>query len=228
MTAVTVDVPTNTPGPTRSRALAARRWFLVASPVLAGVFAVIGAYADPAAGISGRELYELYGANPDPLQFKSLGFHWAYAFWMAPAVLAVPYVRGRGSWFANVAGIVGFAGLVTLPGLLFVDYYDSAIAQEFGVDGAVAVEAQMNQMWGVPAFALPGMIGLFLALPLIGVALWRAGLVRWWAPAATVAGFAAFTLSNITWWGCVITTGFFTVFAIALARATRPRVATRS
>lgn len=210
------------PGQPRARALAVRRGFLVASPVLAGIFAVIGAYADPAVGLNGRELYELYGANPDPLQFKSLGLHWAYAFWMAPAMLAVPYVRGRGAWLANVAGFVGFAGLVTLPGLLFVDYYDSAITQAFGADGALAVEAQMSQMWGVVAFALPGMVGLVLALPLIAVALWRAGLVRWWAPLSVVAGFAAFGgMGGVTWWSCAITTLCFTVFAIALAGATR-------
>jgi hypothetical protein len=51
---------------------------------------------------------------------------------MVPALLILPYVRGRGAWLANVAALVGFAGLVTLPGLVFVDFYDSAIAQEFG------------------------------------------------------------------------------------------------
>ena len=93
-----------------------RRWFLVACPVLAGIFAVIGAYADPAQGLDGRELYELYGANPDPLQFKSLGLHWSFAFWMAPALLAVPYVRRKGAWLANIAAFIGFAGITTLPG----------------------------------------------------------------------------------------------------------------
>ena len=208
----------------RSRALAARRAFLVASPVLAGVFAVIGAYADPGAGISGPRMLEIYAAHPEPLQFKSLGFHWAYAFWIAPALLAVPYVRGRGAWLATLAGLIGFGGLATMPGLLLTDWYDSAIGQLHGVDAAIAVQDHMSEtMWGLGPFILPGMLGLFLGLPLITIALWRAGLVRWWAFVAVLGGYAAFMLSGVLWWGCAITTVCFTVFAVALEKGTRPQ-----
>ncbi len=66
------------------------------------MFAVVGAYADPAAGISGEKMWRLYAEEPGLLQWKSLGFHWSYAFWIAPALLVAPYVRGRGAWLANV------------------------------------------------------------------------------------------------------------------------------
>lgn len=203
-------------------ALSARRAFLVAAPVLAGIFAVIGAYADPAAGIMGPGLYEIYTDNPDPLQFKSLGFHWAYAFWMAPALLIAPYVRGRGAWLANVTAFVGFAGMTTLPGLLFVDWYDSAIGQLYGPEAPEAVFHLMNGMWGVDVFRLPGIAGLMLALPLTALTLWRAGLVKWWAIVPVLAGFLAFMLSNVMWWGCVLTTVCFAAFSVILAKATKP------
>jgi hypothetical protein len=207
-----------------SRALAVRRGFLIASPVLAGLFAFVGAYADPAAGISGQRMFEIYIANPEPLQFKSLGYHWAYAFWIAPALLVAGYVKGKGAWLANVAAFVGFVGMTTLPGLLFVDWYDSAIGQMHGLDGLTAVHDHMNEtMWGVMPFTMPGIVGLFLALPLATIALWRGGVVRWWAFVAVVAGTAAFMLSSAMWWGCVITTACFTVFAVALAKGTRPQ-----
>ena len=210
--------------PRRSRALAVRRGFLIASPVLAGIFAVVGAYADPAAGISGSRMYEIYIANPEPLQFKSLGFHWSYAFWIAPALLAAAYVRGKGAWLANVAAFLGFVGMTTLPGLLFVDWYDSAIGQLYGTEAVTAVNERMSDtMWGIPAFTLPGMIGFMLALPLATVALWRAGVVRWWAFVAVLGGYAAFMFSNVMWWGCAITAVCFTVFAYALAMGTRGR-----
>ncbi len=206
-----------------SRALSARRWFLILAPVLAGLFAIVGAYADPAAGLSDEKMWKIYAEEPWVLQIKSLGFHWAYAFWIAPALLITPYVRGRGAWLANVTAFVGFAGMTTLPGLLFVDWYDSAIGQLYGVDGVAAVSERMDQvMWGVPYFVMPGLLGLVLALPLTAITLWRAGLVRWWALVAVVAGFAAFTLSNVMWWGCLITTLCFAVFSLALYRATRP------
>lgn len=216
------STPSSMPSSRPSRAVAIRRWLLVASPVLAGLFAVMGAAADPAAGISDRAMYEIYAANPEPLQFKSLGLHWSYAFWIAPALLVAPYVRGKGAWLATIAAILGFVGMTTLPGLLFIDWYDSAIGQVYGVDAAIAVNEHMERtMWGPPVFVVPGLVGFLLGLPLAALALWRAGLVRWWAPLSVFAGYAAFMLSNVTWWGCVITTVCFAVFAWALERATR-------
>lgn len=204
-----------------SRALAARRAVLVAAPVLAGALAVVGAAADPAAGIMDEELFRIYADNPEPLQVKSLALHWSYALWMLPAMLVAPYVRGRGAWLANVTAVVGFAGMTTLPGLLFTDWYDSAVGQVYGVEGNLAVVERMGEMWGVPVFTTPGVVGLVLALPLTALTLWRAGLARPWALLPVLAGFAAFTFSNVTWWGCAIATVCFAGFSLVLARATR-------
>jgi len=211
--------------PRRSRALTVRRGFLIASPVLAGLFAIVGAAADPAAGISGTKMFEIYTDNPEALQFKSLGFHWSYAFWMVPAFMAAAYVRGRGAWLANIAAFIAFIGMTTLPGLLFIDWYDSAIGQVHGgAEAVVAVQDKMTEtMWGIPWFTTPGILGLMLALPLATIALWRGGVVRWWAFVAVLAGQAAFMFSNVMWWGCVITTVCFAVFAVALERGTRRR-----
>ena len=100
--------------------------------------------------------------------------------------------------------------------------HDSAIGQIYGVDGTARANDLMTQtMWGRIAFTVPGMIGFMVALPLAALALWRAGRVRWWAPLAVLAGYAAFMLSNVMWWGCAITTICFTVFAVAVERGTR-------
>ena len=203
-------------------ALSVRRWFLVASPVLAGLFAVLGAAFDPAVGQDGPVLWQAYAENPEPLQFKSFGFHWAYAFWLVPTLLIAGLVRGRGAWIANVAAFLGFVGISTLPGLLFVDFYDSAIGQVAGAETTAQVSEVMEGMWGVPAIATPGVLGFALGLPLAALAAWRGGLVRWWGPAAVVAGFAAFALSGVAVWGTVLTTVSFAVFAYELARGTRP------
>jgi hypothetical protein len=216
------------PQTTHTRALSTRRWFLVSSPVLAGLFAVVGAYADPAVGLEGPELWSLYAANPEALQLKSLGFHWSYAFWFVPALLIAPYVRGRGAWLANLTATIGFVGMTTLPGLLFVDWYDSAVGQLYGVEGNVAVTERMETMWAIPVFTTPGILGLFLALPLTALTLWRAGLARWWALVPIVAGYAAFIGSGITWWGCALMTACFAAFSVLLARATRPSRTPRS
>ena len=209
--------------PDRVRALSVRRWFLVAAPVLAGLFAVIGAAADPAVGLEGPELFRLYAANPEPLQIKSLALHWSYAFWFVPGLLIAPYVRGRGAWLANLTAAVAFVGMTTLPGLLFSDWYESAIGQLYGVEGNLAVSALVEKMWAVPFFTTPGVVGLFLVLPMTALTLWRAGLARWWSLAAALAALGAFLGSGITWWGCAVATVFMAVVSFALFRATQPQ-----
>jgi hypothetical protein len=205
-----------------SKALSFRRGFLVASPVLAGLFLTVGAVADPAAGVSGDAMLEVYFDNPGRLQFKSLGYHWAYALWIVPAMLIVPLVRGRGAWLATITGFIGFLGLSTMPGLLLSDWFDSAIGAAHGLEGHRAVYEHLEPMWGVPVFLAPGIVGLILALPLAMLTLWRAGLARWWGLAAAIAAFAAFMVSDATWPGTVVATVFLTVVAVAMARATDP------
>jgi hypothetical protein len=212
------------PAPVRrpSRALGLRRGFLVAAPVLAGLLATVGAIADPAAGITGDAMLQVYFDNPERLQVKSLAYHWAYALWIVPAMLVVPLVRARGAWLATVTGFVGFVGVATMPGLLLSDWFDSAVGAAHGLAGHHAMTAAMEGMWGIPVFTTPGIVGLFLALPLAMVTLWRARLAHWWGLAAAVAALAAFMVSNATWPGTIIATVFLGVVSLAFARATDP------
>jgi hypothetical protein len=225
-----------------SRGLELRRWFLIAAPVLAGLFAIVGAAADPAVGEDGRVLYEKYAADPDSLQWKSFGFHWSYAFWTITAFMLAGLVRARGAvWLANLAGLLAFVGATTLPGLLVVDFYDSAIGQVAGVDTTVEVNDRLEEMWGITAIAAPGVLGAALSLPVAALAAWWARLVPWWAVVAVVAGLVAFGASGVAVWGTAVTAACFAVFAYALARmprgderreagddALRPRAAPRS
>ena len=206
-----------------SKALAVRRGLIVAMPVLAGLFLIVGAAADPAAGISGAKMNEIYIDNPDALQWKSTGYHWAYAFLIAPAMLLATYVRGRGAWIANIAAVLGFLGATTLPGMLMSDWYVAGIGHFYGLEGTTAVEDHMfTTMWGIKGFIIPGMLGFVLALPLATIALWRARLVRWWAFAAVLGAQAAFFVSGARVWGTVISLVLLTfVFSFAIAKATK-------
>jgi hypothetical protein len=222
MTTLIDTTPTTAARPAQPLGLRIRRHALVALPVLAGVCLTVGAAADPAAGISGNRMFKLYAEHPDALQIKSLAFHWAYAFWIGTAFIVTGMVRGRGVWLANAAGAIAFAGMTTLPGLLFADWVDSATGQLWGVDGVNAMHDRVEAIsWGFPYFQLPGLAGMVLALPLAALALWRAGIVRWWAPAAVVGAFVAFAVSAVTWPGCLVATLCFAVFSVALARDTQ-------
>lgn len=200
-------------------ARAARRWFLILAPVLAGLLAILGAAADPAAGEDGRPLYEAYANDPERLQFKAFGYHFSYALWGFAALLLAGLVRRRGSWLANVAGFLVLLGVTTMPGFILADFYDSAIGQTFGADGAVRVEEQMEGMWALIAIASTGAAGLIFALPVAALAAWRAGLIPWWAALAAIGGIAGgFIAIGANVAGAVVLTAGFSVLSLALGR----------
>ena len=151
-----------------------------------------------------------------------MAYYWAYALWIVPAMLTVPLVRARGASLATLTGFVRFVGVASMPGLLLSDWFDSAIGAAHGLAGHHAVTAAMEGMWGIPVLITPGIAGLFLALPLAMVTLWRAGLAHWWGLAAAVAALAAFMIGNATWPGTAVATVFLAVVSLALARATDP------
>ncbi len=216
---------TTTPNPapqTSSTAIAVRRGFLVAAPVLAAVFAIVGAVGDPAAGINGHDMVKAYIENPGPLQWKSTGYHWAYAFWIVPAFLTAGLVRGKGAWLANVAALLGFAGMVTLPGMLITDWYASAIGHLYGPDGVTAVEDYMRAgMWGVAGFGIAAMAGFVIGVPLSVLALMRAGLVRWWTLPAVIVPLVALFVSQGAVWASLVSAAGLLVYAYSLAGAVR-------
>jgi hypothetical protein len=225
MTAITTTSPDlvearPTTGSTRSAAL--RRGFFVASPILAGVLLLIATIADPGAGSTGQEMNQAYTDNPGALQWHSLTLHWSYAFWGLTALLAAAYVKGRGAVLANIGAFAGFVAMTTLPGILAVDWYDSSIGQVYGVDAIASLHDHMDKtLWALPFFAAPGILGLLLCLPIATAALWRGGVVRWWAFAAALAGTATFIGSGVTVWGVSLTAVLFTVLGVDLARGTR-------
>ena len=199
-------------------ALAARRWALIVAPIVAGAFTIVGVIADPAPGAEGRELVEAYAADPDALNFKSLGYHFAYTIWLAAALGIVGLVRRRGSWLANVAGLLAILGISSIPGFLVSDFIDSAMGRLVGINEAVRVGDAVEEQWGLAVMAVPGFAGLLLALPLAAIAAWRAALLPWWGAVSVIAGMAAFIGFDATLAGNVLLTVAFAAFAAALTR----------
>ncbi|WP_084104369.1 hypothetical protein [Demequina sp. NBRC 110056] len=222
---MSTTVPTLAPSGVEPAPLAVqlRRWTLIAMPVLAGILCTVATLADPAPGATGAELNEAYTDGMAALQIKSFAFHWGYALWVAPALLIASTIIGRGRVIANIAAVLAFCTLTTLPGMLMVDWIQSAIGQLYGPEAIDEVFTVVSdQAWAFPLLQMPAMLGLFLAVPLAMVALWRAGRARWWAPAAALAAFVAFMASSATWPGTLAATAFLTVVGVALERATRP------
>lgn len=202
-----------------STALAWRRWAFVLTPVIGGALITLSLAVDPAAGIDGREMLERYAARTDAQQLHTNLLHWGFGFFAVSALYVGQLVRSRGAWLANLGVAFAFVGLITLPGLVAVDFVTSAVTQVHGVEVTLAAEKQMDQMWGLSVFALPGMIGLIAGPVLAAAALVRSGSARWWAPVAFLLSFVAFEVSQATWWGGVLMTAFLAAYSVALYRA---------
>ena len=199
-------------------ALVVRRWVIVLALPIAGILTVVATLADPAPTESGANLVEAYAADPDPLNVKALAYHFAYALWLAVVFPLVGLVRRRGGGLANLAGLLAFLGISTIPGFLIADFIDSAMGRIVGVESAVRIGETAQEFWGFAVMAIPGQLGLLLALPLATLAMWRAGLLPWWGFAATAAGLAAFIGFGATLVGNILLTAAFVALSATLAR----------
>jgi hypothetical protein len=157
-------------------------------------------------------------SDPDALNFKSLGYHFAYTIWLAAALGVVGLVRRRGSWLANVAGVLAILGISSIPGFLVSDFIDSAMGRLVGIDETVRVGEAVEEQWGLAVMAVPGFAGLVLALPLAAIAAWRAAQLPWWGAVSVIAGMAMFIGFDATLAGNVLLTVALAVFAAALTK----------
>jgi hypothetical protein len=171
-----------------SSASRVRRLAVVAAPALAALLIVVGFFADPAIEKSGRELAAEYAAHPDREQVSALAFHFAFALLAIPAVAVIVAVRDRGAWLANVAALLAFLGMTTLPGFLLTDFYDIAIYGELGGDAWDAVDDRLEEQAGATIMFVTGFFGFVLTLPVALLGAWRAGMVSWWPAALLLAG----------------------------------------
>ncbi|HEV8249521.1 MAG TPA: hypothetical protein VGQ15_06075 [Gaiellaceae bacterium] len=171
-----------------SSALRTRRLTVVYAPLFAAVLIVAGFFLDPAIGDSGRELAREYAAAPGREQVSAVALHFAFAALALPAVALIVSVRGRGAWLANVAGLLAFLGLTTLPGFLLTDFYDIAIYGELGGNAWQAVNDRLEELPGAAVVFLTGFVGFIFALPAALLAAWRGGLLPWWPALAVLLG----------------------------------------
>lgn len=198
--------------------IVARRWAVILALALAGVLAVVGTIADPAPEASGAELVEAYAADLGRVQVKSVAYHFSYTLWLAAALGVVALVRLRGSWLANVAGLLAILGISTIPGFLIGDFVDALFGAELGAEETQRIGSGIEELWGFAVMAIPGFAGLLLALPAALLAAWRAALLPWWGPAASIVGIVAFMGFGAQLPGNLILAAAFAVVAYALWR----------
>ncbi len=191
--------------------------------MLAAGFTIVGAVGDPAAGTNGAEMIKVYIENPSPLQWKSTGYHWAYAFWILPAFLGAALVRGKGAWLANVAALLALRRDGDAAGHAdhrLVRLRDRPRVRPRGHPGGRGATCS-PRCGASPGFGIAAMAGFVIGVPLSVVALMRAGLVRWWTLLAVIVPLAALFASQGAVWGGLICAAGLLVWAYALRGAVR-------
>jgi hypothetical protein len=145
----------------------------------------------PVPDADGRELIQGYAANPGRQGLHTNLIHYGFALFAPVAYAMVGLARRRGAWIANVAGLFAVLGLSTLPGLVLTDYVLVGVEHVAGLDAASKIDAATENLPGFTALAVPAILASVLAVPVAALALWRAGLVRWWLPIVATATFLA-------------------------------------
>jgi hypothetical protein len=157
----------------------------------AGVLTLAGMAATPWEEETSTAAYlEAIGSAPGQGQIAALLLHFGYLL-LVPALFGLfALTRAHGGRLRAIGGFLAVLGLVTLPGLLVVDFYAIALYETLPLDQAVAVEDAAAEQWGAAVLqvtgALPGLIGFTLVLaaawrarvlPVAAFALWLAGWV---------------------------------------------------
>jgi hypothetical protein len=132
---------------------------------------------------------EAIGSAPTQGQIAALLLHFGYLL-LVPALFGLfALTRAHGGKLRAIGGVLAVVGLVTLPGLLVVDFYSIALYDQLPLEQAVAVEDRTAELFGAVVMqltgALPGLIGFTLVL----AAAWRAGVLPVAAPAVWFAGW---------------------------------------
>ena len=199
-----------------------RRAVQVALPAVAGVLLAAAVATDPGASNEGRAMIQVYAEHVDQLQWHATILHLAYGVWGVVPIALAALVRGRGRRLMNLAAVLGFLVMVSMPALMMSDLFFAAIANESGLDTASRMYDSMGgEQWAIKAYLLPGLVSMLLALPVTFAALARARRTPWWAvvPALLVLPtFAAFGAAGV---GVLVPAGILVGLSVLLARATR-------
>lgn len=193
----------------------------VALALLAGpVVTLAGMAATPWEPESTSASYlETMAAHPTRVQVAALLLIFGYAL-MGVAWFTVLRLAGGVSPKLRVpAAVLAFCAATILPGMVSVDWLHLAIAQELPRAEGVRVFDAANHLGLFQIARIPAVAGMVLGGLLVVVCAWRAGLVRAWAIAVTVAGFAIVPMLGTA--GIIAGAALTVVVFAAIARGTQ-------
>ncbi|MFG1708351.1 hypothetical protein ACFLIM_34615 [Nonomuraea sp. M3C6] len=175
---------------------------LIVAPLLQAVAVVV----DPGTWGDDREAVS-FGDNPALAQAQSALYHWSWLL-MAIAVLGLVHLtRRRATRLGHVAGGMSMIGYISMSGLLLIDPVEWWLGQHNPPEQAQKLLDEILNLPGVVfGFQMPWIFLGWLGLPLLTVAVWRAGFVGWWVPLLVAGGYlGSFAIeygpATVLFWG---------------------------
>lgn len=133
--------------------------------------------------------HDALAAHPDQSLWAATFLHFGWLVWAPAAFGIVALLRPRGGWLLGIAGTLAIIGTVSLNGLIVVDFYDLALAQELPREQGVAISDKASEPFQQLLFQAPAVIGSILGTTLLAFTLWRAGVVKLFVPLLVLVGY---------------------------------------
>ncbi|MEV0595912.1 hypothetical protein [Nonomuraea cavernae] len=150
--------------------------------IVAPVLQLIAVIVDPGTWGDDREAVS-FGDNPALAQLQSVLYHWSWVLTAIAAFGLMHLVRRKAVVFGHIAGTMTIVGYINLSALLLTDPVEWWFGQRYPAEEAQRLAGEVLDLPGVVfGFTLPWIFFALLGLPLLLVAVWRAGAAHWWIP----------------------------------------------
>ncbi|PZG39642.1 hypothetical protein C1I98_23545 [Spongiactinospora gelatinilytica] len=169
--------------PTTFRRVAAGSLLIVA-PLLQTAAVIV----DPGTWGDDREAVS-FGDDPAMAQLQSVLYHWSWLLTAFAAFGLLHLVRRRAVTLGHIAGAMTVVGYGSMSALLLTDPVAWWFGERYPAEEAERLAGEVLDLPGVVfGFTIPWLYLGIVGLPLLTVAVWRAGQAHWWVPALVAAG----------------------------------------
>lgn len=158
---------------------------LIAGPLL---LLVAGVITPSESSDSSSAYIKSVAADPSAHEWGTVAFVLAFALLVPGLVGAVHLLRHRAVVLGHVFGSLAILGAVMFTALAATTFYDIALAESLPLDQAVKANEALDDVTGGAVVLVPALLGTFIGLIGLGVALWRGGWAPAWVAAAAAVG----------------------------------------
>ena len=158
---------------------------LIVGPLLL----LVGGAVTPSEGSAGANAYmQSVAADPGAHEWGTVAFVLGFALLVPGLVGAVHLLRRRAVVLGHVFGSLAILGVVMFTALASTTFYDIAIASSLPLDQATKVNDAVEDVSGAGVVLIPALLGTFVGLIGMAIALWRGGWTPAWVAAAGAGG----------------------------------------